>query len=503
MSDIKGKYEISWPDIEEKIIKDFKDKMIYLEENESKRILQTFDGENYLIEGDNYYALSALTSTHREKIDVIYIDPPYNTGNKDFKYNDTFVDITDPWRHSKWLSFMHKRLFLARYLLKEDGVIFISIDDNEQAHLKLLCDEVFGEQNFINCIIWTYGKMSNESRKFANNHEYILVYGKSSESIIRPSMKKEDTEYKNRWPSYVKNNKIFYGDVKHKKDHLITKRKRKLEKLGIEICDDTVLFDFDQEFKVDTDVIYVPTLKGNADERVENILRKSFGLGQKPLNLIKRLITAHPNHKNVLILDFFAGSGTTGHAVLELNTKDNGNRKFILCTNNENNICTDICYPRIENVINGYVNSNGKSIKGIPSNLIYQKVKVTEEEYKGGKSEILLDKNKKKIGKFLKEIVKVKENTHLKIKLENDEYIELFGNKEKYNKVIMLCYGFSKKFTPERLDQIIQILSKHFKKNNINCLYYLPEEFGSDTFVKYNYPDDVFTEDLIIKDIAK
>ena len=107
-----------------------------------------------LIEGDNLHALTALSFTHEGKIDVIYIDPPYNTGNKDFKYNDTFVDKEDSYRHSKWLSFMEKRLKMAKRLLSDKGVIFISIDDNEQAQLKLLCNEVFNENNFVAELIW-------------------------------------------------------------------------------------------------------------------------------------------------------------------------------------------------------------------------------------------------------------------------------------------------------------------------------------------------------------
>src|SRR5699024_102428 len=136
--------------------------------------------QNYLIEGDNYHALKALQHTHCSAIDVIYIDPPYNTGNE-FVYNDKIVDKEDLFRHSKWLSFMEKRLKLARELMSDDGVIFISIDDNEQAQLKLLCDAVFGEANFISTFIWH--KKIRPSNKVTNgvssNTEYIHCYGKN------------------------------------------------------------------------------------------------------------------------------------------------------------------------------------------------------------------------------------------------------------------------------------------------------------------------------------
>lgn len=134
---------------------------------------------NILIEGDNYHALSVLNYTHQGKIDVIYIDPPYNTGNKDFKYNDDYVDREDSYRHSKWLSFMSKRLRLAKNLLSEEGVIFISIDDNKFAQLKLLCDDIFGEDNFVDCISWdkkSSAKGVPPKNMVVNVHEYILVY---------------------------------------------------------------------------------------------------------------------------------------------------------------------------------------------------------------------------------------------------------------------------------------------------------------------------------------
>lgn len=117
--------------------------MPVLKEVHDLRIDNADDVDHLIIEGDNYHLLSVLNYTHKGKIDVIYIDPPYNTGNKDFIYNDTYVDKEDDFRHSTWLSFMSKRLKLAKELLKDDGVIFISIDDNEQAQLKLLCDEIF------------------------------------------------------------------------------------------------------------------------------------------------------------------------------------------------------------------------------------------------------------------------------------------------------------------------------------------------------------------------
>ena len=153
--------------------------------------------DHILIEGDNLASLTTLSFTHAGKIDVIYIDPPYNTGNKiseDFIYNDNFVAKETQYRHSKWLSFMSKRLRIAKKLLSERGVIFISIDDNEQAHLKLLCDEIFGRQNFIAQLIWSAGR-KHDSRYISISHEYILIYVKNQEFL-----KSNDITWRERKP---------------------------------------------------------------------------------------------------------------------------------------------------------------------------------------------------------------------------------------------------------------------------------------------------------------
>src|SRR3989338_5544833 len=174
------------------VLKEVKGKAI--ESDKSKLV-------NLLIEGDNYHSLAVLNFTHREAVDLIYIDPPYNTGNNDFIYNDKFVDKEDSFRHSKWLSFMEKRLKLSRFLLKETGAIFISIDDNEQAPLRMLCDEIFGEQNFVSTIIWQRAySPKNQSRHISVDHEYILVYAKDIEHLnvqLLPRTDKMNARYKN------------------------------------------------------------------------------------------------------------------------------------------------------------------------------------------------------------------------------------------------------------------------------------------------------------------
>lgn len=142
------KYGLVWEKHSEQVDTDLESNiLVFTEEKEKKIVANEEEDYNFLLEGDNLHSLKLLEKTHGGKIDVIYIDPPYNTGNKDFKYNDTFIDKNDGYSHSKWLSFMERRLEIAKKLLTDDGVIFISIDDNEQAQLKLLCDSIFGEEN--------------------------------------------------------------------------------------------------------------------------------------------------------------------------------------------------------------------------------------------------------------------------------------------------------------------------------------------------------------------
>jgi len=180
------KYGLVWDSEREpeQVVLDCENNLPILKRIKSKEIKTDNSEDNIIIEGDNYHALTVLNYTHLGKIDVIYIDPPYNTGNKDFIYNDKYVDKEDGYRHSKWLNFMEKRFNLAANLLKKTGVIFISIDDNEESQLKLLCDKVFGENNFISKIlIQSNPRGSQSSTHFATTHEYVLVYAKLKEYL--------------------------------------------------------------------------------------------------------------------------------------------------------------------------------------------------------------------------------------------------------------------------------------------------------------------------------
>ena len=306
--------------------------------------------ENLYIEGDNLEVLKLLQESYLGKVKMIYIDPPYNTGN-DFIYEDNFKQSSKEYAleageisdtgdrlfkntisngrfHSDWCSMIYSRLMIARNLLSNDGLIFISIDDNEESQLKFICDEIFGESNYVNTVIWHYGKMSNESNKLANNHEYVLVYKKTSEGGIFNKIKKEDSEYRNRYLRYItEDNTVIYGDVKNSTDNLILSRIKKIKKtLGKESLDDNdVLFDFNKEFKAHSDTIYHSIIKGNAEENV-----KEFDMGQKPLGLIKLYMKMALTDSQAIVMDFFSGSATTAHAVIQLNAEDGDNRKFIM-----------------------------------------------------------------------------------------------------------------------------------------------------------------------------
>ncbi|WP_291106275.1 site-specific DNA-methyltransferase [Flavobacterium sp. UBA6195] len=411
----KKKYGLVWEDKPEDFEEQLRDNLPVLKEVKEKAIINGEDNPNHiLIEGDNLHALTALTFTHEGKIDVIYIDPPYNTGNKDFVYNDTFVDFEDSFRHSKWLSFMYKRLQNAKRLLNENGVIFISIDDNEVAQLKLLCNDVFGENNFITQFLWE--KTSTPpalSKKVRKKMEYILCYEKSrdnsSYSIGKvdggdvPLLNSGNATGQLHFPvGSIKFNipDGIYTDNPERKvriisDQLIVKdslntnavilegnfkwKQEMLEKeiiLGTHFIIKTELFSIRFQRREDNLKTKTPTNRldkelnvGTNEDAKKEIDELSINYFDypKPVSLIK--ILANLKYKqDSLILDFFAGSGTTLHATMALNSEDGGNRQCILVTNNENNICEEVTYERNKRVIQGYTNAKGVAVEGLKNN---------------------------------------------------------------------------------------------------------------------------------------
>lgn len=404
------KYGLVWEDKPEEIETRLVDELPVLTEVPERAIVSDSpDAPNHiLIEGDNLEALTALAYTHEGKIDVIYIDPPYNTGNKDFVYNDSFVDREDGYRHSKWLSFMNKRLQIAKSLLSSGGVIFISIDDNEQAPLKMLCDEVFGKINLCGQLIWRKKSGGGQTDiYFVTEHEYILVYQKSAAfKWIDPVEIQSSDEFKNedergkynlvkleKWGSsaHKEDRPSMYFPIKNEQGNdyfpIAPDGKPGRWRIGLQRMENVlnnnliewrkgkpyekVYFDINaQKVKVKKSRSILYDVAENADGSY--LLTSLFGkkdifTNPKPIELITNVISHHEN-KRAIILDFFAGSGTTLHATMQLNAEDGGHRKCILVTNNENNICEEVTYERNKRVIQGYTTPKGEEVEGLHNN---------------------------------------------------------------------------------------------------------------------------------------
>ena len=341
---------------------------------------------HYIIEGDNYHALTALNMTHRGAIDAIYIDPPYNTGNRGMRYTDRTPGKTPALRHSRWLSFMYYRLRLCKDLLTDDGVLFISIDDREMAHLKLLCDGIFSAKNFIGNFVWVNRTTPNDAaNKFATDHEYILVYARQQEHFRLKGVAKDFAKYVNRdddprGPWMPDNPSAASGT---EKDRFVIKNphtgeeylppagrywgfsQRRVKEwtqsgkmvFPREVGKRFLLKKYLSELKSDTKPAS-SLISGHLTMHGTKELKQLFEGASpikypKPTSLIKYLLGLLDKKEGVF-LDFFAGSGTTGQAVLELNREDGGRRQFILCNNNENDLCRQVLYPRIKKIIEGY-----------------------------------------------------------------------------------------------------------------------------------------------------
>lgn len=391
--------------------------------------------ENLFIEGENLEVLKALQKSYFGKVKMIYIDPPYNTGNDSFIYPDRFYETKDEYLkrigdkdeegyllkegmfrknsrdgghyHSNWLSMMYPRLYLARNLLRDDGVIFVSIDDNEVHNLRMIMNEIFGEENFLAQIVWqrAYAPI-NLKKYFSEMHDYILVYSKNIQTFTLnplPRTTAQDKDYKNpdndpRGPWKVGN--LSVGPPIEKQIYeIVTPSGRKVmppkgycwrytkERFNELVKDNRIWFGKDGD-NVPTPKIFLSEVKkgitpttwwGHKDaghnqdslRELRNLFEDAVFDNPKPVKLIKRLLHLGMNsEENDLILDFFAGSGTTAQAVMELNKEDGGNRKFILVQLPENTdenseaykagykTIADICKERIRRVINKLSDEN-------------------------------------------------------------------------------------------------------------------------------------------------
>ena len=339
---------------------------------------------NFLIEGDNLAALKLLEKTHKGKIDLIYIDPPYNTGNS-FIYDDKIIGEDDNFKHSKWASFMQKRLEIARKLLSPSGYIFISIDDKEFPVMRLLCDQILRESRFLTTIAWekrTKCQNTRTARKMLQPKiEYILCYRNFDEraefrchvlgernypevdnvgkyrieeigqmgasgirgrgSMVFPILDVYPRQG-NQWKIGIDtvNEFINRGDL-YKKNGKVYRKIRPEDESSENIKPFWAFFGAEQYGTAESAKSELTNILNNKDHGFETV---------KPSKMLEELIF-QATKDNSIILDFFAGSGTIGQSTIETNYDYGGNRKFIICTNNENNICRDITYNRIKRVI--------------------------------------------------------------------------------------------------------------------------------------------------------
>ncbi len=523
----RKKYGLVWEDKPEDVVEQCKNELPILEEVKDKEISTDPDKPtNLLIEGDNYHALSVLNYTHNGKIDAIYADPPYNTGAKNWVYNNDYVDGNDAFRHSKWLSFMEKRLKLARRLLKPTGIIVVTIDDNELATLTLLMDDIFGEDNHLGTVVIKNNPQGRSNISgFQISHEYALFYSKSKKAKIGrlPRTDEQLARYKHKdsigqfewrnfraqystespkmkYPIFVKKDasdfripKMEWNEKTKTYDLLEEPDESEIVSLPIDPngrkrtwkwAIDTVIKVKDTEMGVRLDKDKNPAVyyKGrmtdewmlpytiwdksdySASSMGTNLLTTMLGAKvfdyPKSLYAVMDCIRVLSDNKKATILDFFAGSGTTGHAVMELNKSDEGIRKFILCTNNEINgqekelrnsglsdeeiqeqgICRAVTYPRIKKVISGDGNT-----EGIKANLRYYKTNFVSADP--------TDKNKVALTKKATEMLCVKEDTFDEVK-STDKY-QIFRNKKRHTGII-----FDHLAIPEFKDEIKEIDGK-------------------------------------------
>lgn len=431
------KYGLVWEDKPEDVEERLREKLPVLREVKDKAILSDEpDAPNHiLIEGDNLEALTALTYTHEGSIDVIYIDPPYNTGAKNWKYNNDYVDSNDAFKHSKWISMMNKRLKIAKRLLSDRGILVLTIDDYEIENITLLLNEIFGEDNRLGTVVIRNNPSGRSTTSgFSIAHEYALFYAKSHEDAVLGRLERTEEQigrYKEKddigkyewvnfrarystnsasmqYPIYIKKDgsdfripsmkyingeyKVFEdvaddeyvelpidgnGKLRSWKWSIETLLEKKATDIGIRLDQGKKYTIYAKSRLKDEGMLpltwwekseYSATSMGN--NLLANILGgKLFDYPKSLYAVIDSLKVANADTTST-ILDFFAGSGTTLHATMQLNDEDGGHRQCILVTNNENNICEEVTYERNKRVIVGYTTPKGVEVAGLKANTL-------------------------------------------------------------------------------------------------------------------------------------
>ena len=509
-----------------------------LKEVKARRIISDDQNpNNLLIEGDNYHSLSVLNYTHKKNIDLIYIDPPYNTGANNWKYNNDYVDKEDEYRHSKWLSLIRHRLNLAKNLLKDDGVLICAIDDNEQAHISVLIESIFSahEQHAITIV---HNPKGVQGKNFSYTHEYaIFVVPKDKKIIGDRSLTEEEiyvsnlrnwgneserTDAKNCfYPIIISNNKIVgFGGVspdnfhpksanEKQKDGTVhvypidekgIERKWRYARQSVEEIKDILQI---KESRGDLVQIMIAKDYGtyktvwtdkkyDASEYGTKLLRKiipncDFDFPKSLYTVYDCLFAVVGNRPQANILDFFAGSGTTGHAVLEMNKVDGGKRKFILCTNNENNngngtggIAESVCYPRIKNVIKGYKDKKNEKVAGLGGNLFYYKTDLVNIE----KIHKIPDEAKIRVTYEAGEMIAVREDTLNEV--EKNEWWQIFEGKGRITAI----------YFKEDKSKLGELIEKLEKKSTSVALYIF-------SWGKNEYKGEYSSSNIRVEDIPE
>ena len=497
----REKYGLNWIDVPEEFDEKSKNSIPVLKEIKEKAI-KNDDGKptHILIEGDNYHALTCLNYTHAGKIDVIYIDPPYNTGSDGFTYKDArfltefpngkTVPKDDPLRHSTWLSFMEKRLRLAKNLLSDKCVIFISIDDNEQANLKLLCDRIFGEKNFVNQFIWQRNSSGKtEKDKFTINSEYVLFYKKSDLCILNSAYKplaestkalykRDDNDGRGKYRlyplqkpaspgpettyDYVDNNgKVWKCPPKGWR--IKQSKLKELENDGRLCLENSTLSEKaywnereSEGKRIDTLWTDLPENTVGTSQLSELFENKVVFSNPKPTELIRRCLQI--NTKKATILDFFAGSGTTLHATMKLNAEDGGNRQCILVQQKENdaNICETLTYERNRRVMQGYTNAKGEEIAGLGNSLKYYKTDFIGKN----KPEKATDEDRISLAQKAGYLISLVENTLEEI--ETNDFYQIFSDASQNQFTAIYFNGDTEKFP-----DFVQSIQEKNKKTTV------------------------------------
>ena len=527
-------YGLVWEDKPEAVEERLREELPILQEVKDRALIsKNPDAPNHiLIEGDNLEALTTLAYTHEGKIDVIYIDPPYNTGNKDFIYNDSYVDSEDSYRHSKWLSFMSKRLKIAKKLLSDRGVIFISSDDNEQANLKLLCDSIMGLQNFVCAFIWRGGKR-NMAKWVSTSHEYMLLYAKdlsicrelgvewyekkkgildiykAAKQLVKENGKDyekssralkmwfkslpEDNPAKDHSHySWIDETGVYFAsdisrgggggpkwEIRNPSTNQIVKTPVRgwaytsIDQLHSDIQNGLIHFNGNgvpckKRYLKDNETTILETVFYKDRRASSKRLRELMGNDAFPFPKDEEIILEKLKSfslKDSVILDFFAGSGTTLHAVMQLNAEDGGKRQCILCTNNENKICENVTYERNKRVINGYTKPNGEHVEGLHDNNL--------RSYKTDFiSRTRTMKNMHKLVALATDMLCIKENLYTEQKRMNGvrTHHQIFRYFDDGNKQMLIIYR------EEYIEEIVGIIEKMNIKNPMRVYVFSPSE---------------------------